>query len=98
MAQQMFVPLEVVGMESHQYILSLRHGALKDKRRLFALLAGEPVEMPLPPPPPPPSQPRPPPPPPRGEIEDVGEREHGEIERKGGGKSSGKQIGEGRGR
>jgi hypothetical protein len=83
MAQQMFVPLEVVGMESHQYILSLRHGALKDKRRLFALLAGEPVEMPLPPPPPPPSQPRPPPPPPplRGEREGMGEREHVEIKR-----------------
>jgi hypothetical protein len=36
---------------SHQHILSLRHGALKDKKRLFALLSGEAVDMPPPPPP-----------------------------------------------
>ena len=45
MANQMFVPLDVVG--SHQHILSLRHGDIRDKKRLFALLSGEDdVEMP----------------------------------------------------
>ena len=33
MATQMFVPLDVVG--SRQHILSLRHGHLRDKERLF---------------------------------------------------------------
>lgn len=33
-------------MGSHQHILSLRHGDIKDKKRLFALLSGQAVEMP----------------------------------------------------
>ena len=41
MATQMFVPLDVVG--SRQHILSLRHGHLRDKERLFALLTGRDV-------------------------------------------------------
>ena len=44
MAAQMFVPLDVVG--SHQHVLSLRHGDLRDKKRLFALLTGEGLELP----------------------------------------------------
>jgi hypothetical protein len=44
MASQMFVPLDVVG--SHQHVLSLRHGDLKDKKRLFALLTGDGLELP----------------------------------------------------
>ena len=44
MASQMFVPLDVVG--SHQHVLSLRHGDLRDKKRLFALLTGEGLELP----------------------------------------------------
>lgn len=44
LAAAMFVPLDVVG--SHQHILSLRHGDLRDKERLFALLSGEAVDMP----------------------------------------------------
>jgi hypothetical protein len=38
------VPLDVVG--SHQHVLSLRHGDLKDKKRLFALLTGDGLELP----------------------------------------------------
>ena len=49
MAKQMFVPLDVAG--SRQHILSLRHGEIRDKKRLFALLSGSEVET-LPPPPP----------------------------------------------
>ena len=41
------MPLDVAG--SWQYIVSLRHGVLVDKSRLFALMAGEPLH-PLPPP------------------------------------------------
>ena len=44
MATQMFVPLDVVG--SRQHILSLRHGHLRDKERLFALLTGRDVAAP----------------------------------------------------
>jgi len=44
------VPLDVAG--SRQHIVSLRHGVLVDKARLFALMAGDPLH-PLPPPGPP---------------------------------------------
>ena len=43
-ASQMFLPLDVAG--SHQHILSIRHGLVKDKPRLLAVLSGAAVEMP----------------------------------------------------
>ena len=50
LASQMFVPLDVLargggaGAVAKQHVLSLRHGELRDKKRLFDLLAGKPVE------------------------------------------------------
>jgi hypothetical protein len=51
-ASQMFVPLEVRdkargrggGTVVKQHVLSLRHGNLMDKKRLFQLLTGEAVD------------------------------------------------------
>lgn len=50
LASQMFVPLDVsargggAGAVAKQHVLSLRHGELRDKKRLFDLLGGKPVE------------------------------------------------------
>ena len=53
LASRMFVPLDVAssryagrggGAVAKQHVLSLRHGALKDKKRLFQLLTGEPID------------------------------------------------------
>jgi hypothetical protein len=52
LASNLFVPLDVAsryfgrggGAVAKQHVLSLRHGALKDKKRLFQLLTGEPID------------------------------------------------------
>ena len=46
MARAMFVPLELTGGPEKQHVLSLRHGELRDKTRLFKLLSGREVDVP----------------------------------------------------